>query len=163
MDDNFIIKVSRFSNKTEKRRRFIGFLGKISPYITFILYACFSVAVLKNFSLEKTGFFAVPAFAFLYVSVIRHALNRKRPFELYDIPKLIEHKNGESFPSRHSTCAAAIALAVFTVSRPWGIFAMVVSGVIAVTRVMCGVHFVKDVLAGLLAGILPWAVYFWLF
>lgn len=160
MSDNIVLKISAFSNRTEKRRKIISFLGRISPYTVFILYFVFSLKEIFILKLGYPVFFVIPFLSFVTVSVIRSSLNRKRPFELYDIPKLIPHGNGKSFPSRHSASCVAISIAVSTVSRPFGIAAFICSAVICVTRVLCGVHFIKDVLAGIFVGAVFWIIYF---
>lgn len=159
MDEAFVLKVSEFSNKTENRRKIISFLGRISPYPIFVLYAVFSLVIIKSLTLGKAVFFLIPALTFAVVTFIRKRLNRKRPFELYDIPKLIPHGVGKGFPSRHSACAVTISLAIFTVSLRWGLVCLAFSVIVCVTRVLCGVHFVKDVIAGALSGFIPWAIY----
>ena len=73
----------------------------------------------------------------------------------------ISHARGASFPSGHATGSAAfyLALAVILLSllawprRGWLlVMALVVPIVVAVTRVVLGVHYVSDVTAGLLIG-----------
>ena len=160
MDENIIKKVSRFSNKTDKRRNLISFLGTISPYTVFVLYIGTAMYVIIDLKCSCPQFFIIPAISFASVSIIRSALNKKRPFELYGIPKLIPHGGGKSFPSRHSACCISISLAIFTVSRTFGVIAFICSAVICVTRVLCGVHFIKDVLAGVFMGGIFWVIYF---
>jgi undecaprenyl-diphosphatase len=84
-------------------------------------------------------------------------VDRARP--VFDDP--ISHARGASFPSGHATGSAAfyLALAVILLSlltwprRGWLLLmAVVVPLVVAVTRVVLGVHYVSDVTAGLLIG-----------
>ena len=57
-------------------------------------------------------------------------------------------------PSRHCFSAAAIAATVWYVLPPLGaVLAVLAAVVIAVSRVVTGVHFVSDVLAGLAFGL----------
>ena len=159
MDENFIVKVSHFSNKTEKRRKIISLLGNISPYIIFVLYGVFKpISFDSNYN--EPEFFIIPLIVFAVVTVIRKKLNMKRPFELYDIPRLISHENGEGFPSRHSACCITISFAILTICPEVATVAFLVSAVICVTRVLCGVHFVKDVLAGIVSGSILWIIWF---
>ena len=160
MNDNFIVTVSRFSNKTEKRRKIISLLGNISPYIIFVLYGVFSFVELFIRKFNEPEFFIIPLIVFAVVTVIRKKLNGKRPFELYDIPRLISHENGEGFPSRHSACCVTISFAILTVCSEAAVLAFIVSAVICATRVLCGVHFVKDVLAGIVSGSILWIIWF---
>ena len=55
-------------------------------------------------------------------------------------------------PSRHCFSAAAIAGAAWFVIRPLGLALAVLAVVIAVCRVVTGVHYISDVLAGLAFG-----------
>ena len=55
-------------------------------------------------------------------------------------------------PSRHCFSAAAIMVAAFTVWVPLGVAACLLAAVVAVTRVLTGVHYPSDVLAGLAFG-----------
>jgi undecaprenyl-diphosphatase len=84
-------------------------------------------------------------------------VDRARP--VFDDP--ISHARGASFPSGHATGSAAfyLALAVVLLSllttpprRLLLAIAVVVPLVVAVTRVVLGVHYVSDVTAGLLIG-----------
>ena len=160
MNDNYIVKVSHFSNKTEKRRKLICLLGNISPYIIFVLYGVFSFVELFIRKFNEPEFFIIPLIVFAVVTVIRKKLNGKRPFELYDIPRLISHENGEGFPSRHSACCVTISFAILTVCSEAAVLAFIVSAVICATRVLCGVHFVKDVVAGIFSGSILWIIWF---
>ncbi len=160
MDDNFVVKVSRFSNKTEKRRKIISFLGNISPYIIFALYALYSVREIFMRRFSEPEFFIIPLIVFVVVTIIRKKLNRKRPFELYDIPRLLPHDNGEGFPSRHSACCVTISFAILTIDFKMAMVAFAVSAVICITRVLCAVHFVRDVAVGVFAGSVLWIIWF---
>jgi undecaprenyl-diphosphatase len=84
-------------------------------------------------------------------------VDRARP--VFDDP--ISHARGTSFPSGHATGSAAfyLALAVLLLSLlrrpPRGLLlamAVVVPVVVAMTRIVLGVHYLSDVTAGLLIG-----------
>jgi undecaprenyl-diphosphatase len=94
------------------------------------------------------------------VSLINNALkwtvDRERP----DIAQLTGH-GGSSFPSGHSAAAAACWAALALVlarrrSRPIRLLTAVVAAAIAiavaVSRVLLGVHWLSDVVAGLIVG-----------
>ena len=61
-------------------------------------------------------------------------------------------RSGQFWPSRHCFSAAAIVTAAFTVWVPLGVAACLLAAVVAVTRVLTGVHYPSDVLAGLAFG-----------
>ena len=90
----------------------------------------------------------VPAAAFVVGTALRAAYT-KYGF----VPLFPKDKTGQSMPSRHCFSAAAIAAAVWYVLPPLGAVLAVLAVIIAVSRVVTGVHFVSDVLAGLAFGL----------
>ena len=78
----------------------------------------------------------VPAAAFLVGTLVRRVIDRPRPYTALGFAPLFpKDKPGQSMPSRHCFSAAAIAGAA-----------------IAICRVVTGVHYISDVLAGLAFG-----------
>ena len=103
----------------------------------------------------------VPAVSFVSLSVVRRGLNRPRPYEALDIVPLIpREKKGESFPSRHVFSVFVIAMTWGWVCPPVGWLLGAVGVLLAVTRVVAGIHFPRDVLAGALLGMACGAVGF---
>ena len=98
---------------------------------------------------------AVPALLLVAVSLLRALLNRPRPYEEFDIePLLSATTKGRSMPSRHVACAFVIACALGYLNPVWGIGAGVAALLVAYARVVGGVHFPRDVLAGAALGLL---------
>lgn len=96
-----------------------------------------------------------PGVSFVVVSVFRYCLNFKRPYEVLDIVPLIEKDTkGKSFPSRHIFSVFVIAMAFSYISLSIGISLIVIGMFLAVVRVIGGVHFPRDVIAGGIIGIL---------
>lgn len=96
----------------------------------------------------------VPAASFALVSVFRYAYCAPRPYEVLGIPPVIKKDTrGKSFPSRHVFSAFMIAMTVFYFMPACGVILLVLGIVMALARVLGGVHFVKDVAAGALIGI----------
>ncbi len=96
---------------------------------------------------------AVPAVGFLSVTLLRAAINAPRPYEALGIPPLCpKDTQGKSFPSRHAACAAVIAVTAWRVLPPLGAVLGVIAVLIALSRVLSGVHFLRDVVWGLILG-----------
>lgn len=95
----------------------------------------------------------VTAVGFVAVSFFRRRFNAPRPYECCVIAPLIARDGaGKSFPSRHTFSAFAIAASWFAASVPVAVVLLVAAGVLAVCRVLGGVHFPRDVVAGAFIG-----------
>ena len=87
------------------------------------------------------------------VGVTAVRFNAPRPYECCAIAPLIARDGaGKSFPSRHTFSAFAIAASWFAASVPVAVVLLVAAGVLAVCRVLGGVHFPRDVVAGAFIG-----------
>jgi undecaprenyl-diphosphatase len=95
-------------------------------------------------------------------SALKRIVDRDRP----DVVHLVEAA-GTSFPSGHSAASASCWLAVALVARRWSprtgwvIVALGLACIVALSRTMLGVHYVTDVVAGLVVGwswCLLWAI-----
>lgn len=127
---------------------------KVCEIAVYILYPAF----LLYLAIKHNDFFirsaAVCAGGFLAVSFVRRRINAKRPYERFGFTPLIKKdKKGCSFPSRHTFSAAIIAVNIGVYCLPLGIAVGVAALIIAFLRVVLGVHFIKDVVFGLLCGI----------
>ncbi len=91
----------------------------------------------------------VPAGAYLAGTVLRARLNYQRPYQQEGFTPLIpKQKQGHAFPSRHAVSASAIAATWWVVSPAVSVLLWVFVLVICVVRVLAGVHFIRDVVAG---------------
>lgn len=87
-------------------------------------------------------FLLVPAAGFVAVTILRKLIAAKRPYEIYGFtPLLQKDTRANSFPSRHVFSNMIIAAAALYVNLPLGIFTAVCGLLLAVLRVITGVHF----------------------
>lgn len=99
--------------------------------------------------------FWIPALSFLVLTVVRTRINRPRPYESWPIRPLIpRNKKGESMPSRHVFSSTVIAMVYLYVHPLLGILFLLVSLLSALVRVLGGVHYLTDVIAGFVSGVL---------
>lgn len=95
----------------------------------------------------------VPGVVFVGGTLLRHRLNLPRPYEQPGFePLLRKDTAGHSFPSRHAMSAAVIAMAWLRVCPPMGAAMVLLTLAICATRVLAGMHFVRDVAAGAALG-----------
>ncbi|MGN0775544.1 MAG: phosphatase PAP2 family protein [Candidatus Ventricola sp.] len=95
----------------------------------------------------------VPAACFILCTILRPLIGRQRPYDRFDAEPVgrFRRGKGKSMPSRHTASAAAIALAAaYAFSSPAVTAAMTaLCLLIAGLRVLCGQHYISDVLAAL--------------
>lgn len=130
-------------------------LTKYIPIIIFIIYPCLILYlfITRNNLLIVT--ILKPLSAFVLVTIIRKIINRKRPYATMEIKPLVtKDKQGESFPSRHTVSACAIALASLHVSFPLGILMMILALIVSTCRILCGVHYISDVLSAIILALI---------
>ena len=95
--------------------------------------------------------------AFLVGEVfLKNVVSRPRPFQTYPdaVLLLVPEPGSWSFPSGHSASSFAAATVLFAHYRRWGAGALVLAGLIALSRVFLFVHYPTDVLAGAALGTL---------
>lgn len=129
--------------------------NSIATKLVYILYPILLVWLLYRQEISFWRVLLTPAISFLLVSIFRHYYNAPRPYEQLNIQPLI-HKDttGHSFPSRHVFSVSVISCA-FLYTIPWiGVVLLVLSVFMAMIRVLGGVHFPVDVLAGFLCGMI---------
>lgn len=134
--------------------KIIVFTGKVSPYITALLYA--GVLIYLFINQQNLLFITVikPLSAFLFVTVVRKLYDRPRPCITMHIEPLVGHKTGESFPSRHTVSAFSIALAIFVIDPLLGYLALLIAIIVALTRILCGLHHISDVLFAIIISLI---------
>lgn len=105
----------------------------------------------------------VPGLGFVLLSLWRRLRQAKRPYEVLSIePIMHKESRGNSFPSRHVFSAFVIAMTALRLLPPLG-WALLPCGVLlALCRVVGGVHWPRDVAVGALAGILTGWLGFWI-
>ena len=140
----------------EERPRCLSLLRLLASLLTKLVYILYGLGILYLFYGDRSAlprFMGVPLAVFISGSLIRRSINAPRPYEVFETaPLLPKDTRGRSFPSRHVFSSAAIAAAFAGVNPVVGLGMALVCLLIALTRVLGGVHWPKDVLAGLVYG-----------
>ena len=161
------IKMTQPFRHNAKAGRALHILNKILTYSIFIVYPFLLLYLLCHHDMILVRAIIVPLFSFIMVSIFRYIVNRKRPYEFFEVsPVINKDTKGKSFPSRHVFSAFVISMTFFY-CLPRSQLSVVVIGImfifsslLAIIRVISGVHFISDVIAGALVGIVAGIIAF---
>ena len=88
----------------------------------------------------------------------------ERPYEKYNYtPVFPKDTKGKSFPSRHAASAFILSYAFLYINPILGIISLSISLVMASLRPLCGVHYISDVVAGILISSIIGILFFFIF
>ena len=90
---------------------------------------------------------------YVIVQFIHSIYYRLRPFEAHKVTQLFAKSSEASFPSGHTAALLGIGMALYYFDRKIGITVMVIGLLVGLARIICGIHYPSDVLAGVLVGI----------
>ncbi len=127
---------------------FVFFIAEVLIFILFLSFLYLSFKKLKKSDLFSLGLLG-SLFAFLIAEVTKSVLPISRPQN-----PLLGFREGSSFPSTHSSVVFALATAVYLVDKKLGYLFYIGALLVALGRVLGGVHSILDVSAGLILGVL---------
>lgn len=121
-------------------------------YVAAVFIYGLSVLLYNGIYTYALKLFSMAAIPFLAVTLMRLFIDAPRPYEVFDVCELAslkkDKKSGRSFPSRHVFSAFLIGTLWLPYSILFGISTLFIGAFLAVQRVLLGIHFVKDVVAG---------------
>ena len=149
-------KISDFFNSHERLFFLLRIIYNYLPLAVMVSYPALLIYLFV--SGNKADFIkalVVPAVTFAAATLFRAVINSQRPYEKLGIKPLIQKNTvGKSFPSRHSASVFIIAMAFLHTNVYLGAAMFAVGFLIILSRVLAGVHYEKDVLAGLCFSVL---------
>lgn len=162
MQKAFYDKLTQPFEKDEKKKQRLMKINSIITKGFYIVYPVLLIVLMLMRDARAVRVLLVPLITFIAVTVFRKVCNARRPYEVWDSPPLIpKDTKGNSFPSRHVFSVYIIAMAVGYVYWPAAIALMIVGVFLAAVRVIARVHFVRDVVAGAVFGIVLGWIGFW--
>ena len=145
------IKITQPFRDNPNMVRGIHMANKICTLMMYLAYPILVIYMFWQKDADVARVLMVPSNSFIILSVFRYMVNRPRPYERFELPPVIaKDTKGKSFPSRHVFSAMVIAM-TYLLASPWswlGLIFVVVAVLLAIVRVLSGVHYVSDVIAG---------------
>ncbi len=155
MDSNLF---SFFHSLAGRWSAFDGLIVFFAKFLPFILVIAALVFIFSRKS-QKQAIVVLSITAMsvilsrgLITEIIRFFYNRPRPFEALGFTPLISESSG-SFPSGHAAFFFALATAMFYFNKKLGFWFFIFALLNGLARIIAGVHWPTDVLAGAILGI----------
>lgn len=146
----------------KRRARALRLVDRALSALCYVTYPVCLLLLALGQDARLRAAIAVPGVSFVVISLFRHFYHAPRPYELLDIePAIYKETAGKSFPSRHVFSAFVIAMTYLWLCPGLGIVFLMFGAALAVCRVIGGVHFPRDVLAGAAMGVLSGVIGYW--
>lgn len=130
-------------------------ISSLSVIISVLAYCALLFLSFYNSIYEGMSVLVSAALPFFAVGFVRMMIDAPRPYELYDFYEIKpKERAGRSFPSRHAYSSFAIATIAFAYSIPLGLGLLLAGFALAASRVLLGIHFIRDVVCGAAIGII---------
>lgn len=137
------------------RRKALAWANRLLSAAVYIGYCLSCATLLLERDIRLVPLLAIPGVPFVLLSLYRSKRNAPRPYEALNIdPLLNKHRAGKSFPSRHVFSAFVIGATLCGFRPAVGVGILAIGALLAAIRVIGGVHFPRDVIAGALVGLI---------
>lgn len=150
----------KLSKPFRKYKSILLFMNKL---LTFIGYTSYPILLGWTWFINKElllPMILIPGIGFILLTFVRKAINRKRPYETYNIDSMIKKDTkGNSMPSRHVFSMSIIAVSWLVVSPIVGSVLLLFSILLAFIRVIGGVHYISDVIVAIICACI-WGLLF---
>jgi membrane-associated phospholipid phosphatase len=154
--ERVIYEIYRMPTVAEMLRVLSHVIGALAIYAYFWLIL---MTLNDKGVIELLRIILVTGAPFLVVSVLREWISAPRPYDIYPFfEKKPKNKKGRSFPSRHVFSIVLIGFIYTTLSVWIGVGIIVSALILAVLRVLLGIHFIRDVVAGAVMGAIAGAI-----
>lgn len=149
-------KVIDFFEASPMRSVFLSVICRWLPFVCGMVYLVGAAGLAYMADERLFRYLLVPAGGFIFVTIFRKLVNRKRPYEALGFVPFLKYKEGkgQSFPSRHTASAFLIAMACFYICPCLGGVMLIVAGLIAASRVVSGMHYPSDVIFAIFVSLL---------
>lgn len=131
----------------------------LADWAIYFAILAFVIVILRSKSLKKKSyFFSLAALGAILsrgviAEIIRYANYNPRPFEELGVKPLISQYATASMPSGHVSFLFPIALAAYRYNKKLGSGLIGITLLMGLSRVIAGVHWLSDIIGGLLVGL----------
>lgn len=144
-------------NSCVAKNRHLSAIVRIADKVLVVGISLSYLLLLVSLFIGRSERFApsllIPAISFLGVSLIRRLIDRDRPYDKQNLREILKvRKRGMSFPSRHVFSASVIAATFAPICPVLSGILFVLAVLLAFCRLIGGVHYISDLLAGLVLG-----------
>jgi membrane-associated phospholipid phosphatase len=156
MNEFLFYSIFRFSSSSLSESA-VFFLAEYFGYFVSIAVFLWIVWKFRMFFIKKAVIaFSIPTFAWIFAHVLKDYFGIPRPFQILDdVTPLVFSTNAfQALPSGHATFFAALATSVYFLDKRVGVAIGVCAFVIGLARIMAGIHWPSDILAGWVLGVL---------
>ncbi|MFC1663856.1 phosphatase PAP2 family protein [Patescibacteria group bacterium] len=128
-----------------------------AKYFGYILVLFLLFLLVRNFKkylpIVIQAFSAAVLARLAIVNLIRWILPRPRPFVENHINLILDWTNQAAFPSGHAAFYFALSAIIYFYNRKAGLFFLLASFLISISRVFVGLHWPSDIVSGAVVGI----------
>lgn len=158
------IKLIEYFETSKIRSAMLEGISKLLPLAIALVYACLCAALVIFKSQHAARFIVVPVGVLIFVTALRTVINRPRPYTKLGYTPFLKYKEGkgQSFPSRHTASAFIIAFACLYIYPMLGIIMLLLAVLVAASRIITGMHYISDILAGILCSFVAALFGFWI-
>lgn len=129
----------------------VRFIYKFVPFAIFIGYPILIAYLIFTKDTRFIKVIIIPLITFIGITIMRILINRTRPYEKYNFTPLFpKDTKGKSFPSRHTASGFIISYAFLYINPTLGFICLGISFLMAILRPLAGVHYISDIVAGMI-------------
>lgn len=151
--DNFGIEAAKLLS-SKALDLFFG--NPVTVYALYILIAVTAVLLIMP-GTRKTAVLVAIAFLITWISgelILKNIIGRVRPFMEYGLPVIIKRPLSYSFPSGHAAMSFAVAGVFLFTGHRYRKYFLAFAVYVSISRVYLNVHYLTDILGGMMLGLL---------
>ena len=153
--------INKFAGKWKWLDLIAIFCARYLPYLMVVFLFIFAI-LNRNWQILFYPLLSALFGLFIINNLIYFFYIEKRPAYLWATKLLIPVPKNPSFPSSHTEFFSAISFSLFFYNVNLAIIFLALTCLVGIARVFCGVHWFRDILGGLVAGVFSAIIIYYL-